>query len=440
MDEEYDVIVLGTGLTECILSGLFSVEKMKVLHMDRNDYYGGASTSMTPLTNLYKKFGKELKNPDKMGSLRDWNVDLVPKFLMAQGKLVKLLVHTNVTRYLEFKSVEGSYVYVGGKLHKIPANVNEVLSSNLMTFFEKRRFKNMLEAAVSFDKNDPKTQKTVKPGMTMAQVYKEFSLGENIKEVTGHSIALYTTDDYVNKDCEETFKKIQLYQRSINQYGVSPYLYPLYGLGELPQGFARLSAIYGGTYMLNKPIDDIKIEEGMVHVTSMGETVKGKMVVGDPSYFSDRVKKTGRVVRAICILEHSIQNTNNSLSCQIILPQSQLGRKHDIYVGCVSFAHNVAAKGKYLAIVSTTVETDNPEAELTPAMNLLEPILDSFVSVDDIYEPLSDGREDKVFISKSYDASSHFETTCDDILDIYQRVMGRPFEFTEKEINQCGDD
>lgn len=29
MDEEYDVIVLGTGLTECILSGLLSVEKKK---------------------------------------------------------------------------------------------------------------------------------------------------------------------------------------------------------------------------------------------------------------------------------------------------------------------------------------------------------------------------------------------------------------------------
>ena len=43
MDEEYDVIMLGTGLTECILSGLFSVEKKKVLHMDRNSYYGGTN-------------------------------------------------------------------------------------------------------------------------------------------------------------------------------------------------------------------------------------------------------------------------------------------------------------------------------------------------------------------------------------------------------------
>ena len=47
------VIVLGTGLTECILSGLLSVEGKKVLHMDRNDYYGGDSASLN-LTQVCK--------------------------------------------------------------------------------------------------------------------------------------------------------------------------------------------------------------------------------------------------------------------------------------------------------------------------------------------------------------------------------------------------
>lgn len=56
MDEEYDVIVLGTGLTECILSGIMSVNGKKVLHMDRNPYYGGESSSITPLEELYKRF------------------------------------------------------------------------------------------------------------------------------------------------------------------------------------------------------------------------------------------------------------------------------------------------------------------------------------------------------------------------------------------------
>jgi GDP dissociation inhibitor len=42
----HQVIVLGTGLTECVLSGLLSVEGKKVLHIDRNDYYGGDSASL----------------------------------------------------------------------------------------------------------------------------------------------------------------------------------------------------------------------------------------------------------------------------------------------------------------------------------------------------------------------------------------------------------
>lgn len=42
---------------------------------------------------------------------------------------MKLLIHTGVTRYLEFKSIEGSYVYREGKIHKVPANEKEALAS-----------------------------------------------------------------------------------------------------------------------------------------------------------------------------------------------------------------------------------------------------------------------------------------------------------------------
>ena len=47
------------------------------------------------------------------------------------GQLVKLLIHSGVTRYLEFKSVEGSYVYKkGGKIFKVPSNEQEALTSS----------------------------------------------------------------------------------------------------------------------------------------------------------------------------------------------------------------------------------------------------------------------------------------------------------------------
>jgi Rab GDP dissociation inhibitor len=56
---------------------------------------------------------------EALGAARDWNVDLIPKFIMACGDLVKILLHTKVTRYLEFKNIDGSYVLKDGKIQKV---------------------------------------------------------------------------------------------------------------------------------------------------------------------------------------------------------------------------------------------------------------------------------------------------------------------------------
>ena len=36
VNPNYDVVVCGTGLVECILSGLLSMDGKRVFHMDRN--------------------------------------------------------------------------------------------------------------------------------------------------------------------------------------------------------------------------------------------------------------------------------------------------------------------------------------------------------------------------------------------------------------------
>jgi Rab GDP dissociation inhibitor len=102
-DGEYDAIVLGTGLKECVISGLLSVKGKRVLQMDRNGYYGGDGASLN-LTNLFEKF-QAGDPPSNLGANRDYNVDLIPKFIMACGNLTKMLLHTKVTRYLDFKSI-----------------------------------------------------------------------------------------------------------------------------------------------------------------------------------------------------------------------------------------------------------------------------------------------------------------------------------------------
>jgi hypothetical protein len=120
----------------------------------------------------------------------------------------------------------------------------------------------------------------------------------------------------------------------------------------------------------------------------------------------EQVRKIGKVARAIAIMSHPIPNTIESHSVQIILPQKQLGRKSDLwgsyiyfenflwfeclisvciawlchdacwhmflwYVFCCSYTHNVAPKWKFTAFVSAEAETENPQAELKPGIDLL---------------------------------------------------------------------
>jgi Rab GDP dissociation inhibitor len=433
MNEEYDVIVLGTGLKECIISGVLSVEGKKVLHMDRNNYYGGESASLN-LNQVFEKFYPEKKPPAELGQSRDYNIDLVPKFLMSSGLMVKFLLKTGVTRYLEFQEVQNSYVYKDKKIYKVPTTSTESLTSSLMGIFEKRRCAEFFSFLGNYKVDDPKTHQGIDlKSITMAELFKKYGLDENTQSFIGHAVALYHNDDYLQRPAIETVEKAFLYRDSLAQYsGRSPYIYPRYGLGELPQAFARLAAIYGGTYMLDKPIEEI-VYDASGHVTgvkSEGGIAKCKFIVADPSYFPNKVKKAGRVIRVICILNHPIPNTNNESSLQIILPQRELKRKNDIYVMAISSEFYVVPKGKYIAIVSTNVETAEPEKELLPGLNLLGPIEQKFVSIIDEYAPLEDGKKDGIFISTSYDGSSHFESTSIDVLNLYKRITGNDMDLT----------
>lgn len=96
----------------------------------------------------------------------------------------------------------------------------------------------------------------------------------------------------------------------------------------------------------------------------------------------------------------------------------------DIYIAIVSSAHNVCPKGYYIAIVSTIAETSsNHHLELQPGFERLGKIEERFLGPPiPLYEPLESGNNDNIFISKSYDATSHFETTTGVQTCIYEKT------------------
>lgn len=82
---------------------------------------------------------------------------------MSNGELINILVSTDVTRYLEFKQIAGSYVQQGSgakaTVAKVPSDAGEALRSSLMGLFEKRRARNFLEWVGSYKDDDPATHK-----------------------------------------------------------------------------------------------------------------------------------------------------------------------------------------------------------------------------------------------------------------------------------------
>jgi Rab GDP dissociation inhibitor len=104
--------------------------------------------------------------------------------------------------------------------------------------------------------------------------------------------------------------------------------------------------------------------------------------------------------------------------------------------------------------VSAEAETDNPQSELKPGLDLLGPVDEIFYDIYDRYEPVNEPSLDNCFVStvrfannskmniklhclgtilnpygvfsmQSYDATTHFETTVTDVLNMYTMITGK---------------
>jgi len=143
----------------------------------------------------------------------------------------------------------------------------------------------------------------------------------------------------------------------------------------------------------------------------------------------DKIKITGRVIRAICIINKPIDKTSETKSCQIIIPQRQTGRKSDIFIMLVSDIHQVCKKGFWVAVISTDVETLNPESEIKPALDIIGKPCEMFVTISDLLEPSNPNYpEDNIFVTKTLDATSHFESAADDVIRIYKLITGKDLD------------
>lgn len=144
----------------------------------------------------------------------------------------------------------------------------------MLGLLEKNQFRKFLLYLSQYDENDSKTWKGAKTSQTKWKKYlfcigkdlrtmsmrsfcEAFGLSKNTQSFVGHAMALHTDDQYLDKPAIDTVAALKLYVYSFQRHGRSPYIYPCYGLGGLPEGFSRLCAIHGGTFMLQCPVEKV---------------------------------------------------------------------------------------------------------------------------------------------------------------------------------------
>jgi len=113
----------------------------------------------------------------------------------------------------------------------------------------------------------------------------------------------------------------------------------------------------------------------------------------------------------------------------------------------VSFHHKVAAEGKFIVVMSAEVEGKEIPAlesdgkgceagcrrELEDALALVKVDAKTdqlFFWVTDSFLPAGDGAKDNVFITATYDATTHFESATREVLRLYQQITGKALDLS----------
>uniref|UniRef100_A0A4W5RC50 CHM Rab escort protein n=1 Tax=Hucho hucho TaxID=62062 RepID=A0A4W5RC50_9TELE len=186
---------------------------------------------------------------------RRFNIDLVSKLMFSRGSLVDLLIKSNVSRYAEFKNVTRILTYRNGKVEQVPCSRADVFGSKQLTVVEKRMLMKFLTFCLDFEQHPEEYQDFSEHSFWDFLQTKK--LTENLQHFILHSIAMV-----IPEVCTvEGLRATQHFLRCLGRYGNTPFLFPLYGLGEIPQCFCRMCAVFGGIYCLRHSVQCLVLDK-----------------------------------------------------------------------------------------------------------------------------------------------------------------------------------
>merc|ERR1719370_471661 len=287
---------------------------------------------------------------------RKFNLDLTPRLLFARGPMVELLISSNISRYTEFKSVTRVLTLLDGKLEQVPSSRSDVFNTKHISVVEKRVLMKFLTQCLQEEEGEEELDKT------FGDFLKVHKLTPNLTHFVVHSIAM-THPDFPQA---VGLKATRKFLSSLGRFGPTPFLWSMYGTGELPQAFCRLCAVFGGIYYLGRTLDGLVVKEGKAEaVVTEGRRIQCDQVVLPASLVPKELRlgepevSTASCSRAVLLSKASLLPTDKEQLTFLSLPKQKDGLRgsaaHLIEVGAGTAA---CPKGLHLLHASTAGEVD----------------------------------------------------------------------------------
>ena len=311
---EFDYLVLGTGLTDSLFAACLAKRKHKVIILDIDKSYSSSLQTLN-LKEFHSLFTTNQKKVEQLENERilkkrsifshffldstinqqqppteykGYNIDLQPKVLFSTSLTVDLMREADMDKYMEFRAINALFHYDNekGKFLETPSSKGQIFVHSDLTLLEKRTLFKTLQAFINVFhwkhgvKVDPNStaefDKAIEIDEDFMAKYEQYKqencmtflnaldLKGKVKDILLYTLASCEENPENGTSAittEELFRRMFKFVKSLGVHSNLPFLYTMYGTGDIPQAFARIAAVYGSIFIINDGIKVHKIEK-----------------------------------------------------------------------------------------------------------------------------------------------------------------------------------
>jgi Rab proteins geranylgeranyltransferase component A len=413
---QFDLVLLGTGPVTSLVAAAAAQVGKSVVHVDARQYYGAAWASLNAKQFIQwanqkdeeqqqsKWFDREqcvFVDPEIMEmneeylnlKNREFSIDRTEHLVFANGPLVNLLIRANCTEYFLFSLVEDQFYAPVGKdkdrleFVKLPVSKSDIFQTKFLSLVEKRQLMKFVHQVIGVeerfaklpsnasDSSSPLKDENNKPFLNLIQ---EQGLSPQVSEMLTYGVS-HNLIPQENLDAmkEENILKastalefFSAYIQSFQRFGQGSFLYPIYGLGSIPEMMCRRASVFNGIYLLSTTPTDLCVNketnqlEGII--LPSGQRVEAKNLLFDSEYLSPSIHAFEFNTFSRCLLitkspiKLDVESEAKNKCSTFVIPCNHraINNKNPIRIVQLDYTTKTCPKDTYIIHIKTLMDQD----------------------------------------------------------------------------------